>query len=1008
MRKLLILALAILSVVCLLTASGCDKTPRHNFESAYTFDESNHWQKCTDEGCEEVANNAEHSYQLTGTINTCTVCGYSYNTANTYEISLQTLGGTVLKGITINLFDKNNQQIATGKTNANGKVRFSEITPDDYVAKLDESTLPKGFYVSEEIESIVLSKTVMKTTVKVPSKLIEEDMPSGHKYSVGDIAYDIRTTSVNAQGKQKDISLSAYLAKYKAVVLNFWFAGCNPCKVEFPYINEVYLEYQNEIAVIAINQGVDTAEDIADFVASNGYAFDFVNDESMFVACNNAFKVSAYPTTVVIDRYGAVAHIETGSMPTRSVWVNMFEHYIADDYQPDYVYGYDDGGNTDGGDTLAKPNVEMPSTEEIAQAITKVNTFTKADTFLYSAEQDEFSWPWVVSEKEGQTCLKTSNANKVNSYSILLIDVQLKAGQQVVFDYFVSTELDGDLLYVQVDTVLQHTLSGENKTWNNDQLLYVARRDGSYQISLTYLKGTTVNAGEDTVYIKNLRIEEDFEVENHVDLLYNATDNYTLDADVAIPEEYKGFVNHVAYYFDESDGFYHVALSGDTTRKSEEDPILFADLYYSTPWNSNSVWLLAYTGQGLFNQADPTYKEGYYQAIEDYAWIQQNNVTGYAPLTMELKNILEDIVENLGRTDNSQDHFDGVDQWLEICRYYVHYGQREQKDGKVVDTCYAWDNNVEALKWRVAKDYGTMTEDVLNIHVNVYSVHLPRGNYYRFTTTKSGAYLIRSWEPNGSDYDLTAQDPLGFICDDKGNILAENDNYKIEVQGYGKDENGVVQDGVNSYALYDNNFYMYVYLEAGKTYHVAGCFNDPYATGEYDVTVEYLGENHRYFTSCATDPAYTYDENDPTFRPFILPQMGKDRFFVGDDGNYYAQEPDGSQGSLIYIRLVGPTYLSSYNSTTLEALIEQGAIGSTEDDKLYLKHLLIESKKQTDPELYGYVVATERLVSIINKYANGSDTEDSNLYASTSWLLTAYYFRNVNELTLQQAQAKFN
>ena len=61
-----------------------------------------------------------------------------------------------------------------------------------------------------------------------------------------------------------------------------------------------------------------------------------------------------------------------------------------------------------------------------------------------------------------------------------------------------------------------------------------------------------------------------------------------------------------------------------------------------------------------------------------------------------------------------------------------------------------------------------------------------------------------------------------------------------------------------------------------------------------------------------------------------------------------------------------------------------------------------------DHELYGYVVASEKLVSILNKFANGEDTEGSGNYSYTSWLLAAFYYRNITPLTLQQAQSQFN
>ncbi len=1001
MRKILTMTLAMLSAICLLAAVGCNESKTHNFSSTYEFDETMHWQKCTDEGCEERVNYNEHSFQLIGTANSCSVCGYSYNTANTYEVNLETMGGTVLKGVTVNLFDDSNAKISSGKSNVRGKVRFTDISPDDYVAKIDESTLPKGYYLSDDLKEINLSSSFMKTTVKIPSKLIDEEMPTNNRYSLGSIAYNFKTTSVDIDGKVKNISLSAYLSRYNAVVLNFWYSGCGPCMSEFPFMSQAYDEYSDKIAVIAINNGYDSPEGIASFVKSSQYHFDFVNDQSMF-SYHEAFGVQAFPTTVVVDKYGAIAHIESGSLPSHSAWANLFEHYISEDYVPDYLSGYTDsnGGNGgDGGNELLKPDVDMPESQEIAEKITTVNSYTDKDTFTFSNEEnDQYSWPWILEDLDGETCLKTSNKDKVNSYSILFINVNLKAGQQVFADLYVSTELEEDILYLQVDTVLQYTLSGEENYWRKNQLLYVAERDGKYQISLIYQKNLMNNPGKDSVYIKNLHIEENAEINKNYDLVYNAVDNYTLDETIKIPGEYKGYLNHIDYYYNQTDGFYHVALFGSEEAPDENDPVLMADLYYTTPWNKElSVWNLAYAEVGLFGETDENYMEGYVKAVEDYAWIQNNNATRYVPVNKELHDILVNVVTDLGRTDHSEDPHNGIDQWLEVCRYYVHYGNDNSSD----HICFSLDNTVEALKWRVAKDCGTIPESgILELEVDVYSVHLPRGNYYKFKTTKSGAYCIYSTARFASDYDLEGIDPLGFVCDAKGNILAENDNFYIEVMGYDDDDN----------PIYDNNFYMFVYLKANTEYQVAGCFNDPYAMGKYGVKVEYIGEEHKYFTSCANDPTYTYDENDPNFTPIIIPKMGKDRFFIGDDGNYYAQEYDGSQGSLIYIRLIGPTYYNSYSNHTLEELIENDQVGETEEDRLFMRHMLVEARTAypEDHELYGYVVATEKLVAIINKRANGEDTEEDNTYSQTSWLLTAYYYRNVNELTLEEATAKFD
>ncbi len=998
MKKSLTIFLAGLTLICCLAAVGCNDKGEHSFASEWSYDDSYHWKQCTDSGCNEVAEKAEHRYELTGTINRCGVCGHSYDTAGTYEVNITSVGGKELSQVSVTMYDQTGASVGTAKSNVRGKARF-KLNPGEYVAKIDQTTLPKGYYLPEELKEISFTKDKKSFTASLPSTIIDEEMPAGNVYKVGDVAYSFTTTAVTASGTTKPISLAAYLSQYKAVVLNFWYSDCSPCRAEFPYMNEVYSDYKDKIALIAINNGYDGADGVAKFVRENGYVFDFVNDESMF-DYYSAYDTNSFPTTVVIDRYGVVAVIEKGTMPSTAAWKGLFDYYLADDYMPDYSSGYKPEEDDDNVGDLTKPDIEMPDGNEMAKVATKVNDYTSLNSIKYSAYDDEYSWPWIITEKEGEKCISTSNRQKLASYSILVIDVELKAGQQIFYDYFCSTEQENDLLYIQVDSVLQYTISGVDEQWNKDKLLYVAVEDGRYQITLTYQKDATAHTADDTVYIKNIRIEENKAIEGHYDLLYNATTNYTLDSGVTPPAEYEGYLNAVAYYLNEEDGLYHVALSGNADERRSDDPILLADLYYSTPWNTNSVWMLAYSQVGLFNPADESFKPGYYQKVEDYTWMQQNSSSRYVPVNEELKEILINVVANIGRTDHSNDPHNGEAQWLEVCRYYVNYGTPQSKE-----VCFACDNTVLALNWRVAEDWGTVGRsnvagNLKNIHVNVYSVHLPRGNYYKITTTDAGAYLIRSNERIASDYDTKAQDPMGFLCDDQGRILDENDSYVMDVQGY--DEKG--------YPLYDNNFYMFVYLEANKTYYIGACFYDTLAIGEYDVTIEYLGEEYSYFTACAYDTTYTYDENDPSFAPYVLPKMGKNRFFIGDDGNYYAQEHDGSKGSLIYIRIVGTTFLNGYTEYTLEQLINAGAFGSTLEEKLYLKDQLVNAIT-TYPEgheLYGYVPASEKLVNLINVFANGGDGAETNTYASTSWLLAAYYYRNVNITTLNAAKDKLN
>ena len=65
-----------------------------------------------------------------------------------------------------------------------------------------------------------------------------------------------------------DVTLSALLETHKAVLINIWATWCEPCIKELPYMNEVYNEYKDEIAVLCLSP-YDDSEAITAFMQEN-------------------------------------------------------------------------------------------------------------------------------------------------------------------------------------------------------------------------------------------------------------------------------------------------------------------------------------------------------------------------------------------------------------------------------------------------------------------------------------------------------------------------------------------------------------------------------------------------------------------------------------------------------------------------------------------------------------------------------------------------------------------
>ena len=56
------------------------------------------------------------------------------------------------------------------------------------------------------------------------------------------------------------------------------------------------------------------------------------------------FGVTGCPTTVIIDRYGLLAFVETGAITSKEGFTEVFDKYIGDNYVPSMGYGENAGG----------------------------------------------------------------------------------------------------------------------------------------------------------------------------------------------------------------------------------------------------------------------------------------------------------------------------------------------------------------------------------------------------------------------------------------------------------------------------------------------------------------------------------------------------------------------------------------------------------------------------------------------------------------------------------------
>lgn len=600
-----------------------------------------------------------------------------------YTVSVKSAGGMKLEGVDIYIYaDSTLTDLKQyGETNAEGVATFTMDKSSDYAIVV--SGAPKGYEVEE---SYAFNGNSASITLK--SSLVKDDSLSGATLALGDIMYDF--TVMTAAGE--NVTLSEVLAEKKMVLLNFFFTTCGPCANEFPYMQEAYDMYQDDVAVIALDP-LEQDEAVAGYQTSMGLTFPMA---ACPAAWSTTFSISGYPTSVIVDRYGMICLIEVGGITSLRPFTSIFETFTSDDYEQKLYNSVSELI------TNVKPTFEMDTSENVAAALNSTEY-----PITYRPEEGdsaEYCWPFIATEKNGETCLKASNQEIDDSFAILYADVELKAGQAVGFDYLASSEYASDALVVIVDNEDIYQISGvsEVEEWKHCYP-WVATEDGTYEVALCYLKDESGNVGDDTVYIKNMRIVDQSEIDTESfipRLAATSKDGFTYE--------------YVDVVLNEKDNYYHVG--------HEDGPLLLANLMNYSQFNEEkSIWDLAYDGTITVDG------HSYYEDLVQYFnYASNSSYNGYCTVNAELAELLKIVADVAG--------FDGTEnEWLKICSYYQVYGS---------DTAQMEDP-IKGLAPFCAYE----AKQGKNVATNYFYYDraiMPRGLMAEFVPTVSGVYRITS------------------------------------------------------------------------------------------------------------------------------------------------------------------------------------------------------------------------------------------------------------------------
>ena len=240
----------------------------------------------------------------------------------TYTVKVATLGGVPLKNVSVYVYtDEILEDLETMKPlGADGTISFEATANETYYVVL--MGIPKGYNVQEYY---AINKTDAEI-ILTPAVITDEEKPADKVYALGDVMYDFTIT--DAEGVEH--TLSQLLQEKEAVVLNFWYLNCSPCKLEFPYLEMAYAEYSDKIEVLAINCEDGNDAEISAFKEDYGLTFPVaIGDKDYWYPA----AYSACPTTIVIDRYGVIVYMHAGYFNEMAPFVAMFRSVTGEDYQ---------------------------------------------------------------------------------------------------------------------------------------------------------------------------------------------------------------------------------------------------------------------------------------------------------------------------------------------------------------------------------------------------------------------------------------------------------------------------------------------------------------------------------------------------------------------------------------------------------------------------------------------------------------------------------------------------
>ena len=768
----------------------------------------------------------------------------------------------------------------------------------------------------------------------IENSLLTGEIPSNKVFKIGDQMYDYTFTDID---DNKHV-ISNILENKDLFVLNLFASWCGPCAQEMPALQEAYVEYQNDVEVIALTvEPADTPATIkTKFKDKYGLTFPLCLDTDSLSP--HLFGSNyAVPQTFFIDRYGTIVESHQGSIIAKKGWTSLFDKYIGSSYVPPV---FNDTSNPGDDPTLPPTtsaptiDVEMPDSKLIEDAINH-----DSYNFGYSKETGsdaEHSWPWLISPSGDS--IYPGNSGVDNSFAIIHSDFEITDiyNNVLTFDYLASCEIGYDYCYVLIDGVIVKEISDFTDDWKTCYA-YVPSELGSHRLTLIYTKDDGYSQGDDKVYIKNMRFINVDDIGENIYVKRYAPSG--LDENTGHYTKYKTLV------FNENDGFYHI--------DRKDGPLILAELNRYTPFtNETSVYGFVVENKATVNGVD------YGNLLTEYAQYGNNSENGLCPVTEELKVALEAVI-NLNGDNPSKD------QWQEVCYYYDAYGPNAEE--------------MPSPTYGVAYFDAIHAEEGEEVEVNFDRVIIPRGKYVDFTPKKSGVYRVVT---------IGDEATFGSILDENRNVIEESTPYNfIQTALPDRDDDLIM----HAYMEANKTYYIrsaFNFPDQLGSYKV----KITYVGEEYDMLT--LCANSTAFTTNGEE--FDLEGEMQIISPSINVTL-KDGYYYHDLGNgkvgsaIYADLLNYSSMFYLQGKPASLKTIIENGGGVFEIYTEEGNFVSSEDlTEVFNTYIAKAETSISDDNPYGLIQVDETLADALQTLMDGYTFYN----VKNSWLKLCYYYKH--------------